>query len=161
MRRGAFFMVKQMTDFNIELRHRCRNPKCRSKLPAPVANEREAFCSRGCHASFYRKRCLVCERAIEQPKRGSRLICDKAKCRNVWRVKIGFGRYAPSGAIQEMPDSIGVKQPIKPDLALFWKLLGNAVQTEFYGGGKWREVVSLDGVRCFVTRLWGKDPIAA
>ena len=95
------------------------------------------------------------------PNGEGRLICDKAKCRNVWRVKIGFGRYAPSGAIQEMPDSIGVKQPIKPDLALFWKLLGNAVQTEFYGGGKWREVVSLDGVRCFVTRLWGKDPIAA
>ena len=35
-----------MTDFAQELRHRCRNPRCRSKLPAPVANAREAFCTR-------------------------------------------------------------------------------------------------------------------
>jgi hypothetical protein len=40
-----------MTDFALELRHRCRNPKCRSKLPKPVANEHHAFCTRGCRAS--------------------------------------------------------------------------------------------------------------
>jgi hypothetical protein len=73
-----------MTEFAVELRHRCRNSKCRSKLPTSVANEREAFCTRGCHASFYRERCLVCER-------GMRLICNKGKCRNAWRG-IGFGR---------------------------------------------------------------------
>ncbi len=37
-------------------------------------------------------------------------------------------------------------------------LIRNAKQTEFYGGGQWREVISPDGVRTFVTRLWGKDP---
>jgi hypothetical protein len=45
-----------MTEFIEELRHYCRNPRCRSKLPNPIANPREAFCARGCHGSFYRKR---------------------------------------------------------------------------------------------------------
>src|SRR5215510_6391640 len=43
------------------LRHYCRNPRCRLKLPAAVENEHHAFCTPGCHASFYRSRCLVCE----------------------------------------------------------------------------------------------------
>ena len=55
-----------MTEFKQELGHYCRNPKCRSKLPEPVANEREAFCARGCHSGFYRKRCLVCEAPMER-----------------------------------------------------------------------------------------------
>jgi hypothetical protein len=45
-------------------RHYCRNPRCRSKLPAPVENEHQAFCTRGCFESFYRSRCLVCEKNI-------------------------------------------------------------------------------------------------
>ena len=78
--------ANSLTDFTAELRHRCRNPRCRSKLPAPVANAREAFCARGCHGAFYRARCLVCEGTIEQPRRGTRLICKKAKCKNAWRT---------------------------------------------------------------------------
>ncbi len=50
-----------MTEFKEELRHFCRNPRCRSKLPAPVSNLREAFCTRGCYLGFHRTRCLVCE----------------------------------------------------------------------------------------------------
>jgi hypothetical protein len=65
-----------MTDFIAETRHYCRNPRCRSKLPAPVANPREAYCVRGCFNSFYLHRCIVCERAIEQPKRG---VCARAR----------------------------------------------------------------------------------
>jgi hypothetical protein len=52
------------------------------------------------------------------------------------------------------PDFIGPKVPPKRDRA---SLIRNAIQTEFFGGGKWREVVSPDGVRCHVTRLWGKE----
>jgi hypothetical protein len=55
--------VKTMT--NSSARHFCRNPRCRSKLPAPVENHHHAFCCRGCHAQFYRARCLVCERDID------------------------------------------------------------------------------------------------
>src|SRR5262245_62588606 len=47
---------------SVELRHYCRNLKCRSKLPAPIEYVRKAFCCRGCHSSFYRTRCLVCEK---------------------------------------------------------------------------------------------------
>jgi hypothetical protein len=64
-----------MVEFsNEKLRHYCRNPRCRSKLPAPVANEREAFCCRGCHSSFYRHRCLICEGEMER-KTENQLVC--------------------------------------------------------------------------------------
>ena len=87
-----------MTDFAVELRHRCRNPLCRCKLPEPVANKREAFCTRGCYGSFYLHRCRVCEEPIEQPKHGTRLICKKSKCQNEWKTGLGFGRFAEFGS---------------------------------------------------------------
>jgi hypothetical protein len=61
-------------EMNIEsTRHRCRNPRCRLKLPVPVENKHRAFCSRGCHEQFYRARCLVCERDItEDPMTGKK-----------------------------------------------------------------------------------------
>jgi hypothetical protein len=62
----------------IPLRHRCRNPRCRVKLPAPVENEHHAFCCRGCYEGFYRSRCRVCERDLRKTgKRGDahRLYC--------------------------------------------------------------------------------------
>ena len=82
-----------MTEFTEALRHYCRYQKCRSKLPAPVSNEREAFCSRGCYGAFYRKRCRVCEQPIEQPKRGERLICKRAACINALRQRPEAYRY--------------------------------------------------------------------
>jgi hypothetical protein len=82
-----------MTEFASDLRHRCRNPKCRMKLPAPVSNDRDAFCCRTCYEIFYTHRCRVCECTIQQPKRGQRIICRKSACRNAWKAKFGFGRY--------------------------------------------------------------------
>ena len=71
-----------MVDFaETALRKMCRNPRCGCKLPAPVSNPREAFCTRGCHSSFYRKRCLVCEEPMER-KTERQLVCGKRKCRN-------------------------------------------------------------------------------
>jgi hypothetical protein len=34
-------------------RKRCRNPRCRMKLPTPVDNHHHAFCTRGCYESFF------------------------------------------------------------------------------------------------------------
>jgi hypothetical protein len=73
---------------NTPLRHQCRNPKCRTKLKAPVGNEHKAFCCRGCFESFYRTKCIVCERDIStdpvtgaQRKRvGQRKFCRR-KCK--------------------------------------------------------------------------------
>jgi len=61
-------------------RRLCRNPRCRLKLKQPEANPRSAFCSRGCHASFYRKRCMACEQPMER-KVEHQLLCGRRKCR--------------------------------------------------------------------------------
>lgn len=112
-------------EFVEEVRHYCRNPRCRSKLPAPFTNPRQAFCSRGCYNSFYLHRCRVCEGPIEQPKAGGeRIICKKAKCRRAWQVNAGFGRYhAPSAAkpSREVPDFIGSKPALNPGRA--WRIV--------------------------------------
>lgn len=68
-----------MTEFTRELKHYCRNPRCRMKLPQPVENTREQFCCRGCYLGFYRFRCLICEEPIER-KTEYRQICTKHKC---------------------------------------------------------------------------------
>jgi len=70
-----------MTEFAEDLRHRCRNPHCRMKLTAPVVNPHKAFCTRGCHSSFYLKRCLVCENEKPAGSRSDRKLCRRPKCR--------------------------------------------------------------------------------
>ena len=106
-----------MTEFVTEVRHYCRNPKCRSKLPKRVSNEGEAFCARGCHTAFYRKRCLVCEGPIER-NRDDQKICRKAKCRSAWRARTGFGRYIASSNAKlpsKKPVNKGPKEAPKRD----------------------------------------------
>jgi hypothetical protein len=100
-----------MTEFVQETRKRCRNPKCRMKLTTPVVNEREAFCSRGCHSAFYRKRCLVCGEPMEH-KTERQLICGKRKCKNALAAHFDGGRYhTPSAPIHPLKKSIksGIK----------------------------------------------------
>ena len=78
-------------------RHYCRNPRCGSKLKAPVENVREAFCARGCHTQYYRKRCIACEQPMER-KRDSQQLCERRKCKSQFAaLKAGFllGRYHP------------------------------------------------------------------
>jgi hypothetical protein len=97
----------------------CRNRKCRSKLKSSVSNPREAFCARGCHTSFYLKRCLVCEGPLQRRNKTQR-VCRKARCRNAWRARAGFGRYSPSNSVSlasKTPVFIGSKPPLKPDRA--------------------------------------------
>jgi hypothetical protein len=97
----------------------CRHRICRTKLKKPVSNRREAFCSRGCHTSFYLKRCLVCEGPLQRRNKTQR-VCRKARCRNAWRAKASFGRYSPCNAVSlasKTRNSIGSKRAPKPDLA--------------------------------------------
>jgi hypothetical protein len=84
--KGVFVVA----EFEQKLRRMCRNPKCRMKLPSPVVNEREAFCTRGCYGSFYLKRCRVCEGSIEQKGGQRRFICKKSHCRNAWKAGEGW-----------------------------------------------------------------------
>jgi hypothetical protein len=67
------------------LRHRCRNPRCKLKLPAPVENEHHAFCCRGCHSSFYRSRCLVCEEPIRRKNERQRFGSGHKTCEQEYR----------------------------------------------------------------------------
>ena len=71
-----------VTEFVTEVRHHCRNPKCRSKHKTPVANPREAFrARRSCHmmppdraASLH---CRDRSRAPRCPVRRSQLVLLK------------------------------------------------------------------------------------
>ena len=190
-----------MTKFQVEeFRHFCRNTKCRSKLKTPVSNKREAFCARGCHTAFYRKRCLVCEGPIER-NRDDQKICGKAMCRSAWRARTGFGRYigssaaklpskkpvnkGPKGAPKRDPRSVswlivaGPPEGISAN-ALHCATVSDGPNCQWKGGEferveakkraalkaadeaaiedngyftdtDWHEVVSPDGVKCFVT----------
>jgi hypothetical protein len=97
----------------------CRNPHCRTKLKASAPNCREAFCARGCHASFYLNRCLSCEGPIQRRNKTQR-VCRKTQCRNDWRARAGFGRYSPSNSVSlasKTPNFIGSKSALKSNRA--------------------------------------------
>ena len=115
-----------MVDFaETALRKMCRNPRCGCKLPAPVSNPREAFCTRGCHSSFYRKRCLVCEEPMER-KTERQLVCGKRKCRNALQASFDGGRYPVSSrTINPFKTSIkpGIKSSLKLDRAPPWRVV--------------------------------------
>jgi hypothetical protein len=64
------------------LRLFCKNPRCRQRLPEPVANERRAFCCRGCHHSYYISRCIVCDEPRRKNHRFAVLFCSSKTCRS-------------------------------------------------------------------------------
>jgi hypothetical protein len=130
---------------NKALRHYCRNPKCRMKLPAPVSIERNAFCCRGCYAAFFRHRCLICEEQMER-KTEHQLICGKRKCRNALEAGIGRDRsYVPSAgsAPQKTPDFIDSETAPKPDRG--WRIVAGPMSPDQIApaivpdgpGGRW------------------------
>src|SRR5262245_8629281 len=63
------------------LRHRCRNVRCGAKLGHPTDNLRDAFCCSGCATSYFRNRCLVCERAFERKRKAEHQRFCRPKCR--------------------------------------------------------------------------------
>jgi hypothetical protein len=101
-------------------RHFCRN--CRSKFKALVESDHRAFCCRGCHAQFYRKRCVVCERSIERTVHNRRL-CERRKCGADFRAFPHLYVYRlddPSSASKptsETPGFIGSITPIRRHIA--------------------------------------------
>jgi len=94
-------------------RYRCRNPRCRGKLKEPADNPRNAFCCRGCHASYYRSRCLVCERSYERAREDQH-TCGRRKCKSALRYHKAqfFGKWADVPAVALSP----LKNPIKPGI---------------------------------------------
>jgi hypothetical protein len=158
-----------MTEFSQEVRHYCRNPRCRSKLPNPVSNPREAFCCRVCHTQFYRTRCLICEGRMERNTE-RQLICGKRKCRNALQSRsLPLGQYGSRDVISpsKKPVNKGLKQALKPDRPRPWRqfrggIVGPArvIEAEVIARRVWREVTSPGGVRCYVTSLRRQEPQA-
>ena len=98
---------------NGKLRHHCRNPHCRMKPREPANNLRSAFCCRGCHAIYYRKRCLVCEGPFERVRDDQR-TCGRRKCKGEFRRhRVRFwGKWLPvPGETLSSPQN-----PIKPGI---------------------------------------------
>jgi hypothetical protein len=124
-------------------RHYCRNSRCRSKLNNPVNNPHEAFCCRGCHSSFYLKKCLVCERSITKTT-SRQEICKRRSCRNMFRSNRGRYRYPGvfSGPATPIPASafcrseVPVKWASKPVPAVDrpWRIVaaGSAISACAY-----------------------------
>ena len=90
-------------------RTKCR--RCGAKLVKPTANQRSAFCCKGCFRIFYSKRCLACEEPKGNP---SRALCGRRNCRlefNALKRHAMLGRYHPSTnpqAATANPIKIGV-----------------------------------------------------
>ena len=99
-------------EFETELRHRCR--QCRSKLAVPVENQHQAFCTKGCHSSFYLRRCLICELPLKK-KTVRREVCSRRDCQNAFRgnrdrfrYKLGLGTSIVTNG-SESPIQSGIK----------------------------------------------------
>jgi hypothetical protein len=55
------------------------------KLPEPVENLHHAFCTPGCHTSFYRSRCLVCEEPMRRKSDHQRFGSGHKTCTQEYR----------------------------------------------------------------------------
>jgi hypothetical protein len=91
-----------------KLYHRCR--ECRCKLPQPAENPHKAFCCRGCHKDFHKKRCIVCEREKPTGSTVRRMLCKRSKCRNSYRQNAAQYAFSRGGTCSA---SNGVKSADK------------------------------------------------
>ena len=80
-------------------RHRCRNPRCGSKLRRETTQLRDAFCSAGCFEQYYKKVCVVCERPMRS-KAAQQRFCSN-RCRSTFRrhPEQFSGRFTPPGRV--------------------------------------------------------------
>jgi hypothetical protein len=125
-----------MTEFTQTLRHYCRNPRCRSKLPSPASDPHKAFCTRGCHSSFYLKRCLVCENDKPAGATSRRKLCRRPKCEGRYRKNSAHYSFlsADTGSAANVPrsaQSTGIKSADFDDRP--WRIVaGPAITANVY-----------------------------
>ena len=85
------------------LRVRCRNQRCRCKLPIPTENDHKAFCSPYCYNQFFHWKCAVCEVEILRGKRRKQPKCCRSpKCNKTYKnftPTYTFGYHPSLGAI--------------------------------------------------------------
>src|SRR5262249_50094806 len=90
-------------------RKRCRNQRCRMKLPTPTDNPHKAFCTRGCFEGFYRTRCRVCEADLR--KTGKRGDEQRRFCRPPNRCKAEAQKWPEKYAFGMLPSLPPVERP--------------------------------------------------
>ena len=148
-----------------ELRHYCRNKQCRSRLKDPTDNPRRAFCTRWCHQSFYRSRCVVCEDQFRR-RSSSQKVCGHHECkRELRRFPLAYTFLVPSAqkcaAGSKNPHKTGLITRLKAGRAsaLQWRasagrIVGPAhvLAVEVFNRD-WRPTVSSGGVPIEVSRL--------
>src|SRR5262249_45752891 len=140
-------------------RHYCRNLHCRSKLKAPVENERDAFCTRGCFEIFYRTRCRVCERRLDaDPMTGGKRVADGRR-RFCGRKCASKARIDPRGYRDSPPRKRHARSAhlaaLKTALsANRTRILGPAhvIATEVWGGRDWQPAISSGGIETEISR---------
>jgi hypothetical protein len=100
-------------DVELPLRHRCRNPRCRCKLPIPTDSPRNAFCTRTCFTGYFRSRCLVCERPMER-RQENQATCSRPKCKAALRRDRAhfFGKWGVGSGTPEEAEQ-ALRNPIK------------------------------------------------
>jgi hypothetical protein len=119
-----------MTEFAQEVRHYCRNPRCRMKLPEPVVNSREQFCCRGCYQGFYRFRCLLCEEPMQR-KTERRQVCSKVKCRSgISAVQRGLATAPSLGrwSTLKSPENRALAKAAARDRGVEWAIRVNSAR---------------------------------
>ena len=101
----------------LQVRTRCRNPRCTANLKSPVADKRDAFCRPSCERAFYGCRCRVCEQLFSR-KTKRQIVCGKDACR--YQFKRGperfFGSsssYRPIGQIAHNEEKTSTKSTLK------------------------------------------------
>jgi hypothetical protein len=110
------------------MKHYCRNPRCRMKLAEPVDTERRAFCTPGCHGSFYRQRCLVCEKPFAGGRQNRR-FCKGDKCAAAHRQNpeiYCFGGIVPPSKVKapEVPVKWAFKSGVRTGRGWRWEQFG-------------------------------------
>src|SRR5262245_20956264 len=107
------------------LRHQCRY--CHTKLSEPTDNHRRAFCTRGCHSSFYRSRCLICEEPIRRKNEAQKLGSGHKVCAAEYRRFPGaydYLGYPPNPIVNDAgrnPHEMGTKTAHSAGRAWRWE----------------------------------------
>jgi hypothetical protein len=171
-----------LTDFAVELRHYCRNPKCRTKLATPVDNPHRAFCRRGCYDRFYARHCRVCDAEVPYREGAEGRICKRSKCRNAVKSRPEAWGWMPTTQKSteggKTPTKPGIKMPVKTERNPDWRVVaadGAITANQYYcatvpdgpdcqwRGGEWLRLDARDraALRIGVQRRRSAPTVAA
>jgi hypothetical protein len=96
--------------------------------------------------------CASCGRTVTRKSRQQRYCSIRCKEKRRGRVRKAF-LGVDTRATANPPKKAHVSNELQAPESQS-RLINNAAQIEFFGGGHWQQVVSPDGIATHVTRLW-------